>query len=793
MTSTPPLIQGNTLTYYQSGQPAHVLVDTSDWYTWLRTASTFTFHNEHGTFTARKERAGSKRGGEYWKAYRRRYGKLYRAYLGKSEELTFEQLQSVAVVLASKGAGDGPLEVPGLGAGTGPSSEVPSRARTHLLRAKGEHSPHEEGLSRPWLAGFPVPLTALIGREQEVRAICDLLSRPEVRLLTITGTGGVGKTRLALEVAGVLRADFADGTCFVPLAPVSDPARVPAAIAQALGLWEAGDLPVEEQVQAALRERHLLLLLDNFEQVVQGAPLLVSLLASCPRLSILVTSRAALHLSGEYEFAVPPLAVPDLTQLLSPETLTQGAAVRLFVLRAQAIQPAFGVTPANARTVAEICVQLDGLPLAIELAAARSKLLPPQALLKRLSHRLEVLTGGAQDLPTRQQALRNTLQWSYDLLSQEEQRLFRWLAIFVGGCTLEAAEVVCQQDSNQVFPVLERIASLLDKSLLQQKAHEGEEPRLVMLETIREFGLEQLHQLGELEAARRAHARYYLRLVETAEPHLLDPDQLLWFARLEQDLDNLRTILQAAASGGAEEVELALRLAGALRLFWVGQGYMREGRVALERLLADTRAIAAPIRLKALITLGVILWTQSNAHRLAQVADEALALARVQGDHVALTSAMIQRGTAMMLDRGDYTAVQACLEEALTEARALGDHFILASALISLSRLAEYQRDAQRAVPWFEEGLALCRAAGEKMLLASVLMMFAQTELSLGHAARSQTLLDESLSIYREIGNIPAIGHHPSCCVETSNKQTDREAKSRASHLQELTKQKKIA
>ena len=607
------------------------------------------------------------------------------------------------------------------------------------------------------IQNLPPSFTPLIGREQEVEAACALLRRPDVRLVTLVGTGGVGKTRLGLAVAQVLLEDFADGVCFVSLAPVSDPARILAAIAKALGLWEIVALPLEEQVSAALRDRHLLLLLDNFEQVVEGAPQLASLLASCPRLSMLVTSRAALHLSGEHEFPVLPLMVPDLTQLLSPETLVQRASVRLFVLRTQAIQPAFHVTPANSRAIAEICVQLDGLPLAIELAAARSKLLPPQALLKRLKHRLDVLTGGARDLPTRQQTLRNTLQWSYDLLSQEEQRLFRWLAIFVGGCTLAAAEVVCPHDSTQASHVLDGIASLLDKSLLQQTAHEGEEPRLLMLETIREFGLEQLHQQGELEAARRAHARYYLQLVETAEPHLLDPDQLRWFARLEQDLDNLRAILQAGVSGGAEEVELALRLAGALRLFWPSQGYLREGRDVLERLLADTRAIAAPMRLKALNTLGVILWSQNNAHRLAQVADEALALAREQGDRVPLTIAMIQRATAMMLDRGDYAAVQAYLEEALTEARALGDLFTLVSALMSLGRLAEYQRDAKLAVPWFEEGLALCRAAGEKVLMSTVQILFAQAELSLGHAARAQALLEEALSIYQEFGNIPAI------------------------------------
>src|SRR5260221_3730980 len=543
MAQVSPIIQDGILTDLRDESPVQIVVDSSDWYAWLQTASTFTFRGEDGSFTAHKERAGNRRGRAYWRAYRTWQGKLHRSYLGQSEGLTLERLQSVAVVLVSKGAG------------TRLSAEASFRPSTHRRRASGTPGPHEAALPKPRLASLPVPLTALIGREQEVQAIGEMLAHPEVRLLTITGTGGVGKTRLALEVAGVLRADFADGACFVPLAPVSDPARVMAAIAQALGLWEIAALPPEEQVQAALRERHLLLVLDNFEQVVQGAPQLTSLLASCPRLRILVTTRAALHLSGEYEFPVSPLAVPDLTQLPSSETLTQQDAVRLFVLRTQAIQPAFGVTPANARAIAEICVHLDGLPLAIELAAGRSKLLPPQALLKRLSHRLEVLTGGAQDLPSRQQTLRNTLQWSYDLLTETEQRLFRWLSIFVGGCTLEAAEAVCQAGQaggEQASSVLEGIASLLDKSLVQQTERAGDAPRLVMLETIREFGLECLERQGELEVARRPHAHYYLALAEAAEPHLLGPEQLLWLDRLEQELDNLPAILQAATAGGVE-------------------------------------------------------------------------------------------------------------------------------------------------------------------------------------------------------------------------------------------------
>ena len=756
MAQVSPTIHDGILTDLRDGSAVQIVVNSSDWYAWLQTASTFTFRGEEGLFTAYKERAGNQRGRAYWRAYRTWQGKLHRVYLGQSEELTLERLQSVAVVLANKGKGENSLDVPGLEGETRPSSEASSRASTHRRRATGALSPHEAVSSKAWLASVPVPLTALIAREQEVRVICDLLSHPEVRLLTITGTGGVGKTRLALEVARILRSDFADGACFVPLAPVSDPARVMATIAQALGLWEVAALPPQEQVQAVLRERHLLLLLDNFEQVVQGAPQLASLLASCPRLRLLVTSRVALHLSGEHEFPVLPLAVPDLTQLPSPEMLTQQAAVRLFVLRTQAIQPAFHVTPANARAIAEICVHLDGLPLAIELAAARSKLLPPQALLKRLSHRLEVLTGGAQDLPARQQTLRNTLQWSYDLLTEQEQCLFRWLSIFVGGCTLEAAEAVCQAGracSEQATSVLEGIASLLDKSLVQQTEREGGEPRFVMLETLREFGWECLERQGELQAARQAHARYYLALAEQAEPHLLGPEQLLWLDRLEQELHNLRAILQAATAGGEVEVEVALRLGAALRTFWQLYGHYSEGRNVLERLLAGAGAIAAPVRLKALNTLGVILWSQNDTRGLEPVADEALALAREQGDNWQMTVALILRGVAMMREKRDSAQAQSCMEEALASARVLGDRFLLYSALLSLGLLAWYQQDALRAIAWYEESLIQCRAMGEKLLISLALVGLARAELSQGHAARARPLLEESLTIYRALGN----------------------------------------
>jgi len=634
---------------------------------------------------------------------------------------------------------------------------------------------------------LPAPLTRLIGRAADAAAVRDALLAPEVRLLTLVGAPGIGKTRLSLAVAQALAAGlpagsqhercaepgFADGVVFVPLAPLPDPELVVPAIAQAFGVRDSGGRPVLESLQMALRDRRLLLVLDNCEHLPAAAPAVAELLAACPGLKVLATSRAPLHVYGEHQYPVPPLALPDLARLPDPQAIAEVPAVALLVERARAVRPDFRLTAQNAPTVAEICVQLDGLPLALELAAARIKLLPPQAILARLGSRLDLLTDGARDRPARHQTLRAALAWSHDLLSAGEQRLLRRLAVFVGGWTLEAAEAVCDGgardegrgasgDHSSLAPhpsILDGLASLVDQSLLHHTDQPPGEPRFVMLETIREDGLDRLEASGGAAEVRRRHAEYYLGLMAAAEPRFLvadRPERVDPFEGLEGELDNLRAALawsqEEARQGRADGAGRALETAFTLVEVWNRQGHVSEASRWLEWMLAASAEAPTRTRVKVLNGAGWLAWVRGEYGRASALHEAAVVASRALADERLLAWSLGYLGTVAR-HRGAVEQAAAALEESLALYRRLGEGRGVARALRSLSLLAQDRGD-DRAMALAEESVALFRAdlVERDRDFAHGLYTLGLVAWLRGEYRRAAAVCEESLAIFRELG-----------------------------------------